>query len=224
MTEATAATLERAAPPENGRPTMLRVAYIMSRFPKLTETFVLYEIQALEERGIHVEVLPLLPPGRGAQSHVEGASVAAKLFDLLRGSAAGSVMHPEAATFVARAHYGPLLSREVILAQLHHLRRRPRAYLAAMTTLIRANWGSRRLLLGGLALFPRMALLARKVESLGIDHVHAHFATHPAAAAYVIRRLTGISYSFTAHGSDLHVDRHMLREKAGEAASVITIS
>jgi glycosyltransferase involved in cell wall biosynthesis len=58
----------------------------------------------------------------------------------------------------------------------------------------------------------------------GVEHVHAHFASHPAAAAYVIHRLTGIPYSFTAHGSDLHRDRHMLREKVAEAAFVVPIS
>jgi glycosyltransferase involved in cell wall biosynthesis len=42
--------------------------------------------------------------------------------------------------------------------------------------------------------------------------------------AWVIHRLTGIPYSFTAHGSDLHRDQHMLREKVRDAAFVITIS
>ena len=46
----------------------------------------------------------------------------------------------------------------------------------------------------------------------GNAHVHAHFASHP-AAGFVIHRLTGIPYSFTAHGSNLYCDRHMLREK-----------
>ncbi len=62
------------------------------------------------------------------------------------------------------------------------------------------------------------------MEADGVQHVHAHFANHPAAAAFIIHRLTGIPYSFTAHGSDLHMDRHMLREKVAEAAFVVPIS
>jgi len=62
------------------------------------------------------------------------------------------------------------------------------------------------------------------MEADGVQHVHAHFANHPAAAAFIIHRLTGIPYSFTAHGSDLHMDRHMLREKVAEAALVVPIS
>ncbi len=62
------------------------------------------------------------------------------------------------------------------------------------------------------------------MAAAGVTHVHAHFASHPAAAAWIIHRLTGIPYSFTAHGSDLHRDRHMLREKVAEAAFVVPIS
>jgi glycosyltransferase involved in cell wall biosynthesis len=58
----------------------------------------------------------------------------------------------------------------------------------------------------------------------GVQHVHAHFASHPAAVAYVIGRLTGIPYSFTAHGSDLHRDRHMLKEKVLASEFVASIS
>jgi hypothetical protein len=38
----------------------LKVAYVMSRFPKLTETFILYEMLAMRRHGIQVEVYPLL--------------------------------------------------------------------------------------------------------------------------------------------------------------------
>ena len=62
------------------------------------------------------------------------------------------------------------------------------------------------------------------MERDGVAHVHCHFANHPAAAGFVIHRLTGIPYSFTAHGSDIHVDTHMLREKVREAEFVVAIS
>jgi colanic acid/amylovoran biosynthesis glycosyltransferase len=43
-------------------------------------------------------------------------------------------------------------------------------------------------------------------------------------AGLVVGRLTGLPYSFTAHGSDLHVRRRMLPEKVAEAAFVATVS
>jgi glycosyltransferase involved in cell wall biosynthesis len=57
-----------------------------------------------------------------------------------------------------------------------------------------------------------------------VNHVHCHFSNHPAAAGFIVHRLTGIPYSFTAHGFDLHVDRHMLREKLAEAAFAVPVS
>jgi glycosyltransferase involved in cell wall biosynthesis len=77
---------------------------------------------------------------------------------------------------------------------------------------------------GGLAIFPKVVHMARQMEAAGISHVHCHFSNHPAAAGFIIHRLTGIPYSFVAHGSDLHVDRHMLDRKVAEAAFVVAIS
>ena len=60
-------------------------------------------------------------------------------------------------------------------------------------------------------MFPKVAhAAAAMMQAEGVTHVHCHFANHPALAGFVIHRLTGIPFSFTAHGSDLHVDRRML--------------
>jgi glycosyltransferase involved in cell wall biosynthesis len=199
------------------------VAYVVSRFPKLTETFVLYEILALERRGVRVELYPLLR-ARHTAVHAEGAGLFRKLAERLRPSRGTPPMHPEAAPLVARAHFEPFISWAILRSQIHYLRRRPRAYAGALCVMVRRNWGSANFLLGGLAIFPKTVHAARSIESAGVVHVHAHFANHPAAAAFVIHRLTGLPYSFTAHGADLQVDQHMLREKVAEASFVATVS
>jgi glycosyltransferase involved in cell wall biosynthesis len=171
----------------------------MSRFPKLTETFVLYEMLAVEAAGAEIELYPL---------RRERAQV----------------MHPEARALVAQAHFAPLLSLPILKQNLVALLRRPRRYLATLFVLLVRNWGSRRYFAGALGLFPKAVYFAAQMRRDRITHIHAHFASHPAAAAYVIHRLTGIPYSFTAHGSDLHRDRHMLLEKVKAAAFVVCIS
>src|SRR3989442_1158186 len=181
---------------ENGVP---EVAYIMSRFPVLTETFILYEMQALEQQGVKVRLCPLLREP-------------------------ADVMHPEALAWVEKAEYRPILSWGILLVKLQFLLREPVAYLGTLWSLLRGTWGSLNFFVGGLAIFPKTVHLAQSLSNAGVQHVHAHFANHPAAAAFIIHRLTGIPYSFTAHGSDLHVDRHMLREKVAEAACVVAIS
>lgn len=171
----------------------------MSRFPKLTETFVLDEILELERNGVEVEVFPLWRER-------------------------ADVIHPEARPIVARAHFTPTLDAAILRDNLRCLGRMPIRYLATLLTLVRANARSARFLIAALALFPKACSFALRMQALGVQHVHAHFASHPAAAAFVVGRLADIPWSFTAHGSDLHREQAMLREKVAEARFVVAIS
>jgi colanic acid/amylovoran biosynthesis glycosyltransferase len=177
----------------------VRVAYIMSRFPKLTETFVLYEILALEAQGVPVEVFPLLREK-------------------------SRVVHPETAAVVARARFHPFVSWRIVRAHLHYLRHRPAAYLGVVAEVLRGTLGSANFFVGALGILPKSVRFAYEMQALGVTHVHAHFATHPAVAALIVHRLTGIPFSFTAHGSDLHVERRMLDRKVAAAAFAVAIS
>ena len=175
------------------------VAYLMSRFPKISETFVLYEILALQRLGLHIEIFSLV-------HHKE------------------EVVHLEAQAVSDRVHYGSLVSRAMLAAQLYWLYMRPGAYLRAWWQAIRGNITSLKFLVRALAVVPKASLFARQMQVLGVEHVHAHWATHPTLAAYVVHRLTGLPYSFTAHANDIFVKRPMLDEKIRQAKFVITIS
>jgi glycosyltransferase involved in cell wall biosynthesis len=177
----------------------VKVAYIMSRFPKLTETFVLYEMLAVEQLGYRVALYPLRRER-------------------------GLVMHPEAGAAVQRAHFQPIFSWKILGAHMYFLWCKPFTYLRTVAALLFGTLGSLRFFVAAVIYFPKMVYFAYRMAADGVTHVHAHFANHPAAAAFVIRRLTGIPYSFTAHGSDLHCDRTMLRQKVAEAAFVVAIS
>ena len=201
----------------------LKVAYIMSRFPKLTETFILFEILALEQQGEQVELYPLLR-ARNTAAHPEGASVLTKIVERLRPTQGEVKMHPEARPLVARANFFPFLSWDIIKSHFYYLLRKPVVYFHILWVMLRANWGSWNYLLGALGVFPKSVHFARLMKADGITHVHAHFANHPPVAAYIIKRLADIPYSFTAHGADLQVDQHMLREKVTNALFVAAIS
>ncbi|HEV2494765.1 MAG TPA: glycosyltransferase [Terriglobia bacterium] len=176
-----------------------RIAHIVSRFPVLTETFVLYELAAMERLGVVVELYPLL-------------------------RARPKVTHPEAWAWIKRAHYHPFLSFSILRAQWHFIRRDPVAYFKVWAEVLRGTWGSANFFLGAIAIFPKTVEFAYDMTRKRIAHIHAHFANHPAVAALIVHRLTGIPFSFTAHGTDLHVDRHMLKEKVEAAALVITVT
>ena len=174
------------------------MAYTVSRFPKLTETFILYELLAVERLGAVVDLYPLLRQRE-------------------------AVIQPEARPLMARAHYAAFLSLPIIRSQIHWLRRRPRAYLGALLALVRGNWGSPNLLLGGLAVFPKVAHAARQMDRDGSRTCIA-FRDPSGARGFCHPSPDGHPFSFTAHGSDLHVDRHMLCAKVAEARTVVTTS
>ena len=180
-------------------PDQPRVAYIMSRFPKLTETFVLDEILEHERNGITVEVFPLWREW-------------------------APIIHSDARPIVERAHFTPTLNLEILRDNLRCFTRAPLLYLGTLATLIRTNARSARFLVAALAIFPKACSFALRMQALGVRHVHAHFASHPAVAAFVVGRLSGIPWSFTAHGSDLHREQSMLQEKVEAASFVVTIS
>lgn len=177
----------------------LRIAYLMSRFPKLTETFVLLEIIELLRRGAQVAVWPLIRMEEPAA-------------------------HPEAEQVRPLVRHLPFLSPAVLRANLGMLLAGPGRYLGTLTRVLAGTAKSRDHFLKTLALLPKAAAWAHQARREGIEHLHAHFATHPAMAALIVHRLTGASFSFTAHAHDIQMDQTMLAAKMEAAAFVATIS
>lgn len=177
----------------------MKIAYAVSRFPVITETFILREIASIEALGVDVELYPLQ-----RQSPQQA--------------------QPQALQYIENANYLPWLSFAILWGNLQCFIKSPARYVKTLFNLLRANLGSARFFAGAIAFFPKAVLMARKMQAADTTHLHAHFASHPAAVAWVIHQLTGIPYSFTAHGSDLHRCQKMLAEKVESAAFVVAIS
>lgn len=175
------------------------VAVLLSRFPLVTETFILREVIEMERQGWPVRLVPILRERP-------------------------KVVHREALPWTRRLLHAPLLSPSVFLAVARALRRRPGRLLKLLARLAAASAGSPNFLLRTLALFPQAVWAAERLEAEGVGHLHAHFATHPATMALVVSELTGIPWSFTVHAHDLFVRQEMLGEKLAAARSVRAIS
>jgi len=175
------------------------IAYVMSRFPKLSETFVLYEIQELERHGLTVAIFPLIRERE-------------------------QVIHADAQPYVDRAAYSTPWQPQVALAHVFWAWHTPAIYVGLWLTVVRCYIRSPKRLIRALVATIQAVWMARQIATLKIGHVHAHFATYATLCAYVIHRLTGISYSFTVHADDVYVNQLMLREKLAAADFVVTIS
>lgn len=176
-----------------------KIAYIMSRFPHLPETFILREMNEMRARGWDVALYPLILQNQ-------------------------PVVHPEAQAWVAQAHPLPFLSAAVLVSNLRTLFRQPLRYLGLWGKAVRHNIKSPNLLVRALALLPKAVYAAEQMTAENVRHIHAHYATHPAFVAWAIHQLTGISYSITVHAHDIFVRTAMLGTKLQEAEFVVAIS
>lgn len=176
-----------------------RVAYIMSRFPHLPETFILREMIALERLGWRVSLYPLIVQKQ-------------------------ALVHAEAEAWVPRAQNVPWISGPIIGANMRRFFRQPRKYLETFGQMARENSSSLKFLGRSVLLFPKAVYMAERIEQEGIQHIHAHYATHPALAAWIIHRLTGITYSVTVHAHDIFVEKVMLGTKLKSASFISAIS
>jgi glycosyltransferase involved in cell wall biosynthesis len=168
-----------------------------TRFPLVTETFILREMNGVAARGIDVEVLSLF-------------------------SADPPFVHELAKPWMGRRHRprAGMVARGSLWALLS----RPREVGRAVAMVVRTHRSNPGRLARALVTLPLAAAQARRMQDLGVDHIHAHYATYPALSAWFCSRLTGISYSFTAHAHDIFVDHFGLSELIADASFVVTIS
>jgi glycosyltransferase involved in cell wall biosynthesis len=176
-----------------------KIAYIMSRFPHLPETFILREINELARQGWQIALYPLLVQQE-------------------------TVVHAEAEAWLQDVRQIPFMSREVLAGNGRLLRQQPAHTTRLWWQTLVENMPDPHMLARALALFPKAAQAAVQMQAEGVRHIHAHYATHPAFFAWLIHQLTGISYSITVHAHDIFVRTTMLATKLRSAQFVVAIS
>jgi colanic acid/amylovoran biosynthesis glycosyltransferase len=175
----------------------MRIDYLTSRFPRTSETFIVRELDRLAALdGIEVGIRSLF-------------------------SSPDVKVHTVARPWVERLVRPGWLS--TITGVGWAVTRHPRRLGAALVLVVHSHAGTPVLLARALLTCALACSHARDLRSQRV-HLHAHFATYPALAAWLCHRLLGISYSITVHAHDLYVDQTMLTEKVSEAACVVTIS
>ncbi|HVS30991.1 MAG TPA: glycosyltransferase [Thermoanaerobaculia bacterium] len=175
------------------------IAVVMSRFPTVTETFILREMIEMERQQQPVRVVPMIREQP-------------------------RVIHEAARPWTDRALYTPWLSGRIAAANLRLFLSRPLRYLSLLVRLVAGTIASPAVLARTLAVFPKSVFLAEELAREGVRHVHAHYATHPSTMALIIARLSAITFSFTVHAHDIQVDRSLLRWKLRETRFVRSIS
>ena len=180
------------------------IAYLTSRYPAMSHTFILREIEALKQHGLTIVPCSIRKPD---MRHLTGApeqKAAAETFYVL--AAARRLM--------------PLLAAQALLFQA------PRRYLRTIALAWRTSAPGLRAHLYQLFYFVEATVLARHFRQHNITHLHNHFADMSANVAMLAAELADIPFSYTLHGPAelFEPQRWHLAQKTARAKFVVCIS
>lgn len=178
----------------------LKIGYIVKMFPRLSETFILNEILQHEKCGAEISIFSVKKPNEG-RFHPQVSELKADVYYL-------EDLDPRKwSTWLGKIWNDIDIYQDNILKLLGQSLSRQDS--ARIELLLASAW------------------VASHVRRLGIEHLHAHFASLPSTVAYLTHQISGAPFSFTAHAKDIFVydtEEHLLREKLGAAKFAATVT
>jgi len=194
---------EAAGPLQAGGPTR-SIAYLSSRYPTLSMTFVMREVLALRALGFRIETASINPPDRPPEKLTpEEREEAARTYCVkCHGFLGASAAH--AKTLLGNF---PGYCRGVFLA-----------FRLAGLDLSR--------LLLNLAYFTEALMVGQWMRRNRQTHLHVHLASQAATVGLFAQRVFRVGYSFTVHGPDEFYDARgqYLTRKIAAADFIVCIS
>ena len=179
-----------------------RMAYLVSRFPAVSHTFILREVTHLRARGFDIKVASINPPD---------SSKASMTFDEREAAETTYYVKSHGLAGALAAHIRGLM--------------RPLAYLRALTGALKlGGWNLHRIMYG-FFYFTEALMLDRWMKAGKMNHLHVHFASAAANVGLVLKMYAPIGLSMTVHGPDEFYDApgQWLREKIAAADFIICI-
>jgi len=189
----------------------LKVGYVLKRFPRFSETFILNEILELERQGVKVHIFSLMQPPPQARH---------QLLSKLR---APVIYLPRSNGLKRWKVVSGLSDEDQFENDIESCFANDKLPFAEFFPDRNAQQASH--------LCFQATTLAMFAASHGIQHLHAHFASNATTVALLASRLSEIPFSFTAHARDIYhtytdqcVDDDLRRRKIAEARFVVTVS
>ncbi len=192
-------TPEDVSPSDEIRP--LRIAFIVTEYPKTTETFIMRDVMEFSANGCELLIFSL--------THFNKRDL---LHDFAKPTQAWA------------RDYAYLASWDVLGAAAWFLWRSPLKIGRVVFDILRGSARDPVTLLKSLFILPKSLRIARELTRWQADHVHAAYAGHPATAAWIVKRMTGIPFSASSHAHDLFETQALLATKLPEADLLRTIS
>jgi colanic acid/amylovoran biosynthesis glycosyltransferase len=170
-----------------------RLAYLVHTFPLFSLTFVIDEVETMRALGAKIDLYGVRLPQPEE--------------------------YPDAyQKYADETTYAlPVKFLKHIAEHIKSLCSRPSKYFSCWWFVLTApdcSWKQRIKLVSYLC---EAVALADEIQPKNYDHLHVHFLFGGSLIALFLKKLTGINYSATAHGTDFLVDRWLLDKKVGGA-------
>lgn len=173
-----------------------KIAYILHRFPVISETFIIDEVLGAEKNGIDIRLFSFETP----------------VSDINYGKVQELVKH---ASYALNPKENTKKFIRVLLHNLFYFFVNPLRYIKCFLKYF-FKIGKKE--------FAQIFYLCNLIKKEKVRHLHTHFSGLSATAAMLISRFLGIPFSFTAHAHCIFVPDRFLEEKLKEAKFVISIS
>ncbi|UCC31899.1 MAG: colanic acid biosynthesis glycosyltransferase WcaL, partial [Phycisphaerales bacterium] len=180
-----------------------RIAYVCSRYPAVSHTFITREVAALREYGYDVLTVAVRRATARELLTEYDREESGRTFAIL----------PTTLLRLVRAHARMFLTS-------------PRRYVGALWAALASRPPGLRAALWHLFYLVEAAILASELRRQRISHIHAHFTNVACEVAMLAARMLGLSWSMTLHGLADFRNPAMSRlgPKISSAAMVICVS
>jgi glycosyltransferase involved in cell wall biosynthesis len=187
-----------------------QIGYLLRSYPRLSQTFVLNEILALEKIGVPIQIFALTNPHEKiVQRQVDQVQAPVHYLE----------------ESIQPRRIGTRLKEHLHVAgQYFSGYIRSLLYIASHPKIDQGYTASSRWECFLQAIHLAYVLHVQERETgKKLDHLHAHFAHDPTLIAYLVHLITGIPFSFTAHARDLYqVPEEILTDRIRDARAVVT--
>ncbi len=179
------------------------IAYLNTRYPALSHTFIEREVRAVREAGVPIATFTIRPPGakdRIGAAHEQAAQETVCLYDTVS---------------------------QLLKGQLRQAIKRPFGWLRAIVAGQKLSPPGIKARLSHVAYAFEAARLVEEMNKRGLKHIHVHMANNGAAVAMLACAMDkSLTYSLSIHGSAefFNVQNWTLKPKAEKALFVRCIS
>lgn len=171
----------------------IKLAYLVSRYPAISHTFILREILHLKSKGFDISVASVNNPDRPDENLTEEEKLEAQKTYYIKKDGFGGAF---------RAHFSVVADH-------------PFKYFKGLIYALSLGKTDLRKIVYGLFYFIEAVMLGFWMENRGCKHLHVHFATPASTVALIAKKIFDLTFSITVHGPDefYNVENYLLREK-----------